>query len=118
MCIRDRYLIGKETNATSADLQVKYTGNSLGEIGIVDYSRGLSAFMMEAVGTINDSGNGFLTATTKTIQSQIDDLDLRISSYQETLKIRETRLRSKFLAMETAIASLQRQQAQLAAMNS
>jgi len=111
-----QYLIGKESNKTSADLQVKYTGTTLGEIGIVDYSRGLSAYMMEAVGTVNDPANGLLTATTKTIQSQIDDLSVRITSYQETLDVREQRLKQKFLAMETAIATLQRQQAQLAAM--
>ncbi|MBS1714513.1 MAG: flagellar filament capping protein FliD [Armatimonadetes bacterium] len=113
-----QYLIGKETNATSADLQVKYTGTTLGIIGTVDYSRGLSSYMMEAVGTVNDPANGMLTATTKTIQSQIDDLDDRIASYQATLDVREQRLKQKFLAMETAIATLQRQQAQLAAMNS
>lgn len=111
-----QYLVGKDTNKTSAGLQIQYTGTATGNVGIVNYVRGLTSTMMNAIDTVTDSTNGLLTSTTKSVQSQIDDIDAQITSTQERLTLREQTIRAKFLAMEQAMASLQQQQAQLARM--
>ena len=108
-----QYLTGKDTNATSGGLQLLYTGSSIGSIGIVSFTRGLSARMLGAADNITDPINGQLTAQSKAIQTQVEDLTSKITSYNEILVIREQTLRNKFLAMERAISQLQAQQSQL-----
>lgn len=111
-----QYLVGKDTNSTSAGLQIQYTGTALGQVGVLNFTRGLSSIMTGSIFNVTDSGNGLLTATTKSVQSQIDDLTDQISSTQDRLTIREQTIRAKFLAMEQAMSTLQQQQAQLARM--
>ncbi|MBS1723047.1 MAG: flagellar filament capping protein FliD [Armatimonadetes bacterium] len=113
-----QYLLGKDTNANTAGLQIQYTGTTTGQVGTLRYTRGLSSRMLGSIETVNDVTNGLLPATQKSIQSQIDDLTDQIKSFQDTLVIRQDTLKKKFLAMEQAIASLQQQQAQMAASRS
>ena len=109
-----QYLTGKDTNATSAGLQIQYTGTSTGQVGIINFSQGLATQMLSNIDTLTDSSNGLFTSSNKSMESQIDELDLRIGEYNDRLKIREASLKAKFLAMEQAISTMQQQQQRLA----
>ena len=98
-------------------LQVQYTGTSTGIVGTITYKRGVAAELNYALNSFTDTVNGLIVTTDKTLQSQIDDIAGRITSFQEQLKIRQSYLQQKFLAMERAVATLQAQQSQLSAIS-
>jgi flagellar hook-associated protein 2 len=102
------------TGTTAEGLQLQYTGTVTGSVGTIAFQRGVAAELSYGLNTFTDTVNGLLVTTDKTLQSQIDDISTRMTNLQEQLKIRQSYLQQKFLAMERAVASLQAQQSQLA----
>lgn len=98
-------------------LQLQYTGTATGSVGSITYQRGVAAELSFGLNTFTDTVNGLLVTTDKTLQSQIDDISNRMANLQEQLKLRQSYLQQKFLAMERAVAAMQSQQAQLGAIN-
>ena len=97
-------------------LQVLYTGSSTGTAGTITFTRGVGAELTYRIDTFTDTVSGLLTTTDKSLQTQIDDMEQRISDAQELLELRRDFLNRKFLAMERAVARFQAQMAQLNAM--
>ena len=109
-----QFLLGG-TGTDAEGLQLQYTGAATGIVGSIMFQRGIAAELNYSVNTLTDSVNGMLATTDKTLQSQIDDISDRMARLQEQLELRRAFLQQKFLAMERAVASLQAQQSQLAA---
>ncbi len=112
-----QYLTGN-TGTDVEGLQVQYTGLTTGVIGTINFQRGVAAELSVSLNSFTDTVNGMLVTTDKTLQSQIDDIANRITSFQDRLELRQAFLKQKFLAMERAVSALQSQQAQLGAMMS
>lgn len=100
----------------SEGLQVLYTGNSVGALGSLTYTKGISAQMTTMLNTFTDTVNGLLTASDKSLQDQIDTIGQSMTALQERLGRRQQELRAKFTRMEQAISQLQAQSNGLAAM--
>ncbi|HZH98395.1 MAG TPA: flagellar filament capping protein FliD, partial [Fimbriimonadaceae bacterium] len=105
-----QFLTGKADNATTDGLQIMYTGNTIGSVGSLRFSKGIAALTMDAVGNFTDNANGLLTANDKSIEGQIETIGQSISALEERLTSREQFLRAKFTRMEQAISQLQSQQ--------
>ena len=112
-----QFLTGAEDTDVEG-LQLQYTGTATGLIGTINYQRGIAAELSYGIQTFTDTVNGMLVVTDNTLQSQIDDIGKRITDFTEQLELRRGFLQQKFLAMERAVAALQSQQAQLAAISS
>ncbi len=110
-----QFLTG-DTGTDVEGLQVQYSGLTTGVIGTINFQRGVAAELSINLNSFTDTVNGMLVTTDKTLQSQIDDIAERITSFQDRLELRQAFLKMKFLAMERAVSSLQSQQAQLGAM--
>ncbi|HMS56601.1 MAG TPA: flagellar filament capping protein FliD [Fimbriimonadaceae bacterium] len=100
----------------SEGLQVLYTGNSVGSLGSMTYTKGISAQMTTMLNTFTDTVNGLLTASDKSLQDQIDTIGQSMTALQERLGRRQLELRAKFTRMEQAISQLQAQSNGLSAL--
>lgn len=108
-----QFLLGNEGNATTAGLQIQYSGDTAGVVGSLAFNRGLASLMTYRLNSFTDGVDGMLTATDKSISDQIADIESRIASQEELLELREQTLRLKYAAMEEAIARLNSQGSQL-----
>ena len=111
-----QFLLGNTGNTTTEGLQVQYTGNTLGVVGNVGFTRGVASLIGYRMDSFTDSVNGLFTSTDKSLSDQISDLSKRIEDFQEQLTLRESTLRRRYAAMESAIAQLQSQSSRLSAM--
>lgn len=112
-----QFLLGNTGNSTTEGLQVQYTGNTLGAIGNVNFTRGVASLVGFRLEAFTDSVNGLFTSTDKSLTDQISDLTQRMEDFEENLRLRESTLRLKYAAMESAIAALQSQSSRLASIN-
>jgi flagellar capping protein FliD len=83
--------------------------------GSVTLTTGLAGALNSIGARGGPSGSGL--ASKATLQDQIDDLQKRISRYDDTLKQREGVLRAKFAAMEIMIDKLQGMTTSLGSLN-
>jgi len=113
-----QFLTGTSGNATTDGLQIQYTGNTLGAVGEIKFTKGIGALAAGLVSQFNDAVNGLIPANDKSLQDQFETLSQSIESLQARLTLKEQDLRRRFAAMEQAISSMQGQQQQLAAMTS
>ncbi len=74
---------------------------------------GLAARLDEELDAITNSADGVLTRRRNTIQDRVDLFNSRAADMQKLLDLKEARLNAQFQAMESALASLQGQQAAL-----
>lgn len=110
-----QFLTGISGNATTDGLQIQYTGNTLGAVGEVRFTKGIGSVVAGLVSQFNDAVTGLIPANDKSLQDQFDTLSESIASLQVRIDLKEQDLRRRFAAMETAISSLQSQQQQLSA---
>jgi flagellar hook-associated protein 2 len=80
-----------------------------GDVGSVEYTTGLARRLVQFVQQQTESGTGMLSSAkagresaVKSLQSQIDDWDTRLTAYRASLQ-------AQFTAMETTLATLQSQ---------
>jgi len=113
-----QFLTGNSGNSTTDGLQIQYTGNALGAVGDVRFTKGVGAIAASLVSQFNDQVNGLISANDQSLQDQFDTLIASIESLQTRISLKEQDLRRRFAAMEQAISSMQGQQQQLSAMAS
>jgi flagellar hook-associated protein 2 len=111
-------LTGSTGNANTEGLQFLYTGNTLGAVGNLLFTKGMSPIFTDLIGGMTDSVNGVLTATDQSLTDQIKTIDESISDLQERLADKQVSLRAKFARMEQAVSQLQSQQSRLSAIRS
>lgn len=104
-----QYLTGLATNQNTAGLQILVTGGGVGYRGEIILTKGAASVLDGILDGALDFINGSITAASKTLQDQIDDIDKRIKTIQENLTLRQNSLRRKFTAMEEMVARLQSQ---------
>ncbi|MCG9895623.1 MAG: flagellar filament capping protein FliD [Fimbriimonadaceae bacterium] len=109
-----QFLMGQTGNATTEGLQIMYTGNTVGNVGTFRFNSGLANTLNRAAQTFTDSVNGILTASNRSFQNQIEDMDTRIAALNESLVVKEADLRARFTRMEEAITRSQSQGSQFA----
>lgn len=110
-----QFLTGNAGNSHTDGLQIQYTGTATGTIGSTGYSRGVTSMASFKLESLTDAVNGLLTSVDQSMTTQIEDLDSRIADIQKNLELRESTLRLKFAAMESAISRMNSQGSQLAA---
>ncbi|MCU0316618.1 MAG: flagellar filament capping protein FliD [Fimbriimonadaceae bacterium] len=110
-----QFLLGKTGNSNTEGLQIQYSGTTTGAIGNFTYTRGLSQSLLSQIDLFTDGVNGQLSAASKSIQDQIEDMTTRIKSMTDLLAIKEVTLREKFGRMEQLLGQMQSQGAQLSA---
>lgn len=104
------------TNTNADGLQIQYTGLTTGSIGSILFTKGQAAGIQELISSYTDSVSGLLTANDQSVQAQIDAIDENISLLTERVTRKEQELKERFGRLETAMAQIQQQQQQLAAM--
>ncbi len=110
-----QFLLGNSGNANTDGLQIQYTGNSLGIVGSMIFSQGVSGGMLFRVSSFTDSVNGLLSTVDKSLTDQVEDIQSKINRLNEQVKMHEENLRKRFAAMEEAISRMNSQGSQLAA---
>lgn len=113
-----QFLLGNSGNATTDGLQIQYTGNTLGAVGNVNFTRGTASMIGYRLEAFTDSVSGLFSSNDKALSDQISDLTARMDSMREQLQLRETTLKMKYAAMESAIARLNAQSGQLSTIKS
>jgi flagellar hook-associated protein 2 len=108
-----QFLTGNTGNASTEGLQIQYTGTATGAIGSITFTKGVGASISDLVGSFTDPVNGLLSATTNSLQTEITGITDNITDLQNQLAQTQDDLKAKFSAMESAIAALKNQQAQL-----
>lgn len=111
-------LTGSTGNANTEGLQFLYTGNTLGAVGNLLFTKGMSPIFTDLIGGMTDTVNGVLTATDQSLTDQIKSIDESISDLQERLAEKQVSLRARFARMEQAVSQLQSQQSRLSAIRS
>jgi flagellar hook-associated protein 2 len=94
------------TTSGSGGLALNITGTTLGDLGTFNYTPGIAQRASTAVGDATDAITGYITLTQgnltdsiKSMNSDIADMELQITSYQ-------TLLQQQFANMETVISTL------------
>lgn len=111
-----QFLTGSTGNPHTDGLQILVRGGALGDRGVMVYTKGAAAVIKQDLDSALDFISGSITADTKGIQSQIDDLDTRIADLNTSIAAREEQLRAQFTAMEEAVSRLQAQTGQLSSL--
>lgn len=111
-----QFLTGNAGNATTDGLQIQVTATTPGVIGTVTVTRGIADRVFQLIQSFTDSISGALTAETKTIQQQIDDLKQRISAFDEAMQRRAEFLRAQFTRMESALNKMRSEATRLTAL--
>lgn len=108
-----QFLTGNTGNATTAGLQISYTGTSTGNVGTVSFQMGVGALLNSAISSFTDPTNGLITSAENTITTQVNDYGTQITQLQTAMSADQAQLQAQFANMETALAQLQAQQKQL-----
>ena len=106
-------LTGNSGNATTAGLQIRYSGTTTGSVGTINFTKGFSSLMVGRLETFTDTTQGLFKAQDDGFQSSLDDINRTRSSLEAQLAVKERTIRERFLAMETAINRLRAQQQQM-----
>lgn len=101
-----QFLSGKPGNATTDGLQIRVNATTPGVVGTVTVTRGIADRLFQAIQSFTDSISGTLTDETKTIQQQIDDIQKRITVFEEAMRRREKKLRDQFNNLERALSKM------------
>ncbi|MBL8047766.1 MAG: flagellar filament capping protein FliD [Chthonomonas sp.] len=108
-----QFLTGNKDNLTTEGVQLMVTSTTTGALGTLQFQRGIGSLMQQSLEKFMDGTTGLLTSNEKGLQQQIDDFDKQIVTLQERAKAKEAVLKSKFDAMERAIAASQAQGSRL-----
>lgn len=113
-----QFLTAKADTGSASGLQIQYTGTTTGSVGSINFRKGVAMQANDLIGTFTDSVSGILTASDKSFQNQIDDIQEKIDKLNTRLTEQQTELKTKYAAMEEAIASLNSQATALSSLYS
>lgn len=111
-----QFLTAKSDTGKASGMQIQYTGTTLGSVGNIMFRKGVATQANEMVGAFTDGVNGLLSASDKTLQTQYDDVSKSIDRLNTRLTEQQNELKTKFAAMEQAIAAIQQQGSSLSAL--
>lgn len=111
-----QFLTGNSGNTNTDGLQLVIRGGALGDRGTMVYSQGGAAGMKYALDGALDFVTGYIKSSSTTLQTQIEDIDTRITNMNSAVGRQVEILRAKFNQMEEAMTRLRSQQAQLNSM--
>ncbi|HVT14166.1 MAG TPA: flagellar filament capping protein FliD [Fimbriimonadaceae bacterium] len=106
-------LTGNSGNANTDGLQIQYQGTSTGVIGNITVNKGIAATIGDMINQFTDPISGLLAARDQAFTSEENDINDSITKLQQQVQDLTTQLQTKFANMESAIAQLQQQGAQL-----
>lgn len=112
-----QYLTGNTGNSTTEGLQIQYTGTTTGNIGSMQFNKGVAGTVNDMVDSFNNSTNGLFKTVNDQLQTQIDDISTNIKDLNTRLTKKTTDLRKTFAAMEQQISTYQQQGQRLSAIN-
>ncbi len=105
-----QFLTGKVGSAKTEGLKLKITLNNNqlidGSEGIITVTRGLGSRLNDLVDSITAIGEGTFDRKIKSVEKQIESLNVRISAIDERLVIRRQTLLQQFFEMESALSEL------------
>ena len=104
-----RFLTGTTGNATTAGLEVQYTGNSTGAVGSITFSNGIASQMNQLITGLDASTTGAFASDLSSMSQQITGIDQQINDINAQVAAEQTLLQTEFANMEAAIAQLQQQ---------
>ncbi|MBI4885049.1 MAG: flagellar filament capping protein FliD [Actinobacteria bacterium] len=104
---------GLVLNLATSAAQIASAGGSVN--GTIRFTAGLAG-ALAAIGKQGTASGSAVTAKSN-LQSSIDELQQRIARYDDVLKRRESLIRNRFTAMETAIQRLQAMTTSIGALN-
>jgi flagellar hook-associated protein 2 len=102
-------LIAPPLDPTLGGLALTITATTTGSLGTFSYVPGIAARLDAAASDAVDFGTGSITTAISGRQSQIGEIDSRISDWDVRLASREATMRAQFAAMETALGKLKDQ---------
>jgi flagellar capping protein FliD len=101
------YLTGISGDAKG--LMIRYSGTATGNVGTFTLTYGIAELMDRALYHVTDSVDGTISNKTETIQDQIENIDESIQRLEDRIEQKLARLERQFIAMETALSTLQSQ---------
>lgn len=108
-----RILTGSESNATTADIQLRVTLNSSqvtgGVEGQLTVARGFASQLDQTIAAMLDPVTGRIKNTNDSYDDQIESIDLSIQNTEELIQIKSEQLIAEFIAMEQALNDIQNQ---------
>jgi len=111
-----QFLTGASTNTVAEGLQVQYTGTTTGAVGDMVFTKGQGPLLSELTQTFSDATNGLVASAQKSLDEQVEQMNKQIEDMNKAVQQKTIDLRTKFAAMEQAIASAQQQGQRLSAM--
>ena len=109
-----QFLTGDKTNTVAAGLQVQYTGNTIGNIGAINFTSGLIGILNNTLNSFTDFTNGQTVTGEKAFTDQAAAIQKQIETVNKRADDKAVELRNKFTIMEQRIQQLQSQGNQLA----
>ena len=103
-------LTGAAGNANTAGLSVKYTGAANGvDAGTVKLTLGVAELFDRALFGITDPIDGYVGFKQESLQNSIKSFDTQIEQMEARLNLKMETMINRFVAMETALATMQTQ---------
>ncbi|MBE0511261.1 MAG: flagellar filament capping protein FliD [Gammaproteobacteria bacterium] len=93
-------------SGNAAGLRIEISGETLGDLGSVNFTRGVGVRLNESLDSLLGS-NSFINARTGSIQSQIKGLDAQREALAKRLDALETRYMRQFTALDSMMAQMQ-----------
>jgi flagellar hook-associated protein 2 len=104
-------LTGNTGNANTAGLSVEYTGSSGSpagvDVGTIKITNGVAALFDHALFNITDPYSGYVAFKETSLQDSISNYTTEINQKNEQLAQKKQQMLNEFVAMETAIATIQ-----------
>ncbi|MCX5846818.1 MAG: flagellar filament capping protein FliD [Deltaproteobacteria bacterium] len=107
-------LTGNTGNVNTEGLSVKYTGTAIGDAGTLTLTLGTAELFSRSLFNITDSYEGYVSFKQTSLQNSIDDFETKIDQMEARLALKKERMVKSFVAMETALSSIQNQSSWLA----
>jgi len=103
------FLTGKTNNLTTDGLKVQVTATSTGNVGTINFTKGISSMLNDYITAATDSINGSITGQENVMNTLITQNNDDITKMQTALAAKKDQLIQQFSDMENAIANLQSQ---------
>jgi flagellar hook-associated protein 2 len=104
-------LTGNSGNANTAGLSVEYTGSSGSpagvDVGTIKITNGVAALFDHALFNITDPYSGYVAFKETSLQNSITNYTTEINQMNAQLAQKKQQMLNEFVAMETAIATIQ-----------
>lgn len=110
------FLTGAKGTPNVDGLQIEVLGTATGNVGTINYSKGVASRMQDLITGFTKDTTGLLSAADASLQKRVDDMDDEISTIDTRLASKKDELTQRFAAMETALQQMQTQMSTLTQM--